>query len=794
MEKADPVAGFEPRRAALIAALVFLVPVLVLCWPIAQGYFLGGIHSDQYVAGYAFRLFGAERFLETGRIPQWNPYLFGGMPFIAASSGDIFYPTAWLRWIMPVGTAMAVGFAAHLFLAGLFAYFFLRALRCGWGGAVVGGLAYELTGILASLAHPGHDGKLFVSALAPLLLLALTRAIRDRRFSAYGLVALTVGLCILTPHPQMTYYLLIAGGIWTLYLCFFDPEQPGDLRPVSAIGLAALAVVLGVGIGGIFVVPFLSYFPYSPRVIGDSATSWEYATSYALPIEELFGTILPHFNGLGPDAYWGRNFAKLHSEYLGVVVVALAGLGIAARKRQRGLVALAVIAGLFLLVSLGGHTPFYRLWYEVMPYMKKVRAPGMAFFLVALPVAVYAAFGAERLLRRDVAPRTVLYLFGGFALFAVLGVTGLLQGVAEGLAADPRLVPRAQANAPALIGGSLRLLIAAVAGGAVAWAVASGKVQERVAAGALALVVAADLLSIDRHFYVFEAPASELFAADEVTAYLARQPKPYRVMDTGAYPGDFLMAHHVPTVLGYHGNEVRFYDEVWGGKNIYANLGNWNLWDLWAVGYAVLPDSQPIPGFHRVLGPVVPTPGRLRAEYGGGASPVYLFERDTMPPYARIIPVAAKVPEERVIPTLLDPRFPLSVAALFPESTSVVAPRIESGMPVAVSARATVSAWEPGRMTIAIDGAEQRQSYLVVAETWYPAWQATVDGAATPVHRANHAQIAVEIPSGARAVELFFDDPASARGRLVTLISLLLTLALTVVPWLRRRTSAPGAP
>ena len=794
MEKADPVAGFEPRRASLIAALAFLVPVLVLCWPIARGYFLGGIHSDQYVAGYAFRLFGAERFLETGRIPQWNPYLFGGMPFIAASSGDIFYPTAWIRWIMPVGTAMALGFAVHLFLAGLFAYFFLRALRCGWAGAVVGGLAYELTGILASLAHPGHDGKLFVSALAPLLLLALTRAIRDQRLAAYGLVALTVGLCILTPHPQMTYYLLLAGGIWTLYLTFFDPDRPKDLRPLSAIGLAALAVALGVGIGGIFVVPFLSYFPYSPRVIGDSATSWEYATSYALPIEELFGTILPHFNGLGPDAYWGRNFAKLHSEYLGVIVVALAALGVGARKRQRGLAALAVIAALFLLVSLGGHTPFYRLWYEVMPYMTKVRAPGMAFFLVALPVAAFAAFGTERLLRREVAPRTVLYLFGGFSLFALLGVTGVLQGVAEGLAADPRLIPRAQANAPALVGGSLRLLVAVLAGGAVAWAATSGRMTERVAAAALALVVAADLLSIDRHFYVFDAPASELFAADEVTSYLARQPKPYRVMDYGAYPGDFLMAHRVPTVLGYHGNEVRFYDEVWGGKNIYANLGNWNLWDLWAVGYAVLPDSQSVPGFHRVIGPVQPTPARLRSRYGGAAGSVYLFERDTLPPYARVVPVAAKVPDARLIPTLLDPRFPLAIATLFPESTSVVATVIEGGMPVAVSARATVTAWEPGRMTIAIEAAEQRQSYLVVAETWYPAWRATVDGAAAPVHRANHAQIAVEIPSGARAVELHFDDPASARGRLLTLVSLFLTLALTVAPWLRRRTSAPGTP
>ncbi|HEX6644187.1 MAG TPA: hypothetical protein VF037_05895 [Gemmatimonadales bacterium] len=781
MERADAAdQTWQPRRPALVAALVFLLPVLVLCWPIAKGYFLGGIHSDQYVAGYAFRLFGAERFLETGSIPQWNPYLFGGMPFIAASSGDIFYPTAWLRWIMPVGTAMALGIAVHLVLAGLFAWRFLRTLGASWTAAVVGGLAYELTGILTSLANPGHDGKLFVSALAPLLLHALTRAIRDGRKGAYALVALVVGLCILTPHPQMTYYLLVAAAIWSLYLAFFDRDRRPDLKPVPTLGMAALAVALGVGIGGIFVVPFLSYFPYSPRVVGESATSWAYATSYALPLEELIGTVLPHFNGLGPEAYWGRNFAKLHSEYLGVVVLALAVIGFAARKRQRAVVALAVIGVLFLLVSLGAHTPFYRLWYEVMPYMKKVRAPGMAFFLVALPVSAFAAFGVDRLLRREVSARVILSLFGGFAVLGLLGVTGALQGVAEGLAADPRLVPKVQANASALMAGSARLLLFTLLGGAVVWAVAGGRLGARAAAGLLALAVAADLWSVARHFYVFEAPASELFAKDEITTRLAAVPRPYRVLDVGLYPGDFLMVHHVPTVLGYHGNEVSFYDEVWGGKNVYANLPNFNLWDLWAVNYAILPDtSQAIPGFRTIAGPVQTTPGSV----------AYLLARDTLAPYARVLPAAAKVPEDRLIPTLLDPRFPLDAAVLYPESTSV-APAPLTAMPAPSAARATVTEWAPGRMRIAIDGREERPSYLLVAETWYPAWQASVDGTAAPVHRANHAQISVELPPGARAVELWFDDPASARGRLVSILSILLTAALAALPLVERRRRA----
>lgn len=779
-------ATFEPRRPTLAAAAVFLIPVLVLCWPIVSGYFLGGLHSDQYVAGYSFRLFGADHFRAFGSIPQWNPYLFGGMPFIAASSGDIFYPTAWLRWIMPTGTAMAIGFAVHLVLAGFFCFLLLRALRCGWTGSVVGGIAYELSGIVASMVHPGHDGKLFVSALAPLLLLALLRGVRDGRLRGYGLVAITVGLCILTPHPQMTYYLLFAGAMWTLYLVFFDADRGPGMRWPAALGLAAGAVLLGLGIGAIFLFPFVGYFPYSPRAIGQSAASWEYATAYPFAPQELLSTILPQFTGLGPEAYFGPNFFKLHSEYLGAVVVVLAAFGVAARRCQRALVALAAIGVLFLLISFGAHTPFYRLWYEVMPYMKKVRAPGMAFFLVALAVSAFAAFGADRLLRREVSIRATLAGFGLLAFIGVLGATGALQPLSEALA-DPRMLPRAVENAPALAAGGIRLLLVALLGGGAAWLVVTGRVTGMGAAALLALVVAGDLWSVERRFFVFEARASKLFADDPITTYLRQQPKPYRVFDvptqnytqaTGqpiysVYPGDFLMAHAVPTVFGYHGNEVRFYDELWGGKNVYANLTRLNLWNLWAVQYVILGGDQPLPGFHRVIGPVTTTPG----------GPAVLFARDSAVTYARVVPGALEVPEDRIIPTLIDERFPIGAVALYPDSSSLApVPLRQGSLPAPTSVRARVVEWIPGRMRIALDGSDTRRTYLLVAETWYPDWHARVDGAEAPIHRANYAQLSLELPPGARTVDLVFSSDAYRTGKIVSALSLLLALAAVALP------------
>ncbi len=774
------VPPFEPRRPALVAGVVFLLAALTLCWPMLAGRWLLG--DDQYVTGYGFRLFGAEMFRATHHIPQWNPYLFGGLPFIAAMHGDIFYPTAWLRWVMPVDTAMNVGFFAHIALAGVSLYVLVRALGVSWAAAVTGGLAYELTGIVASLVRPGHDGKLFVSALAPLAFLALLRAVRDRREGGYAGLALVVGLAMVSPHYQMTYYLLVACGLWTLYLVFFDPERPAGLRWPLELAKAFGAVGLGLGIAAIQVIPFLEYVQYSPRGAGGPSTGWDYAVLFSMPPEEIVTTVLPQFNGV-LDHYWGRNFFKLHTEYVGAMVVVLAWLGVADRSRRRLVQAFGASAILFLLVSCGGHTPFYSVWYELMPMMKKVRAPGMAFFLVALPVTVYAAFGTDRLLKGEVALRSLvvpLAVLGGIAL---LGAAGVLQAVATVLASAEQAA-RVAANADALQGGALRLLVVVLLGGGILWAVWRGRLAGAAAAAGLAVAVVGDLWSVDRLFFDFRDPAAVTFADDAVTSRLRAVPKPYRVLDAGVYQGSYLMAHDIPIVLGYHGQEIRFYDELLGGKGQWRNAGNPNLLDLLAVRFLLLPEAQPVPGFHEVVGPVTTTPG----------SPAVLFERDTAPPYARVLAGAAKLAEDQIIPTVLDPRFPYNQLALYSDTASVSPEKIRPGqIPGPAPVTATVAAWAPGAMRVTLSGSAPTPTYLVISENWYPDWHATVDGRPAAVHRADYTLLSVVLPPGAREVRLWFASTSYPLGKVVTAVALLMTLGLYAVPlWRRRRGAVRG--
>jgi hypothetical protein len=760
-----PPPPFEPRAPRLVALALCTAAALTLLWPLLGGRILfGGSISDMYIAGYAFRLFGAETFRHTGTIPQWNPYIFGGLPYIAAMHGDVFYPTAWLRWIMPVDLAITWGMVVHFVLAGWFTYVLARALGLRWGGAVCAALSYELTGIVASQMSPGHDGKLFVSALTPLAFWVLLLAIRERKRWAYGVFAIVVALTVLG-HYNMSYFLLIALGLWTLYLTFWDDARPRDVAPWIPLLGAGVAVAVGIAITALQIVPFLHYIKYSPRAEGGPDTGFAFATSYAFPPRELFTLLLPQFNGILGN-YWGQNPVKFHTEYMGALPLMLAVLGLGDRRRRRLVIALSACAVLFLLFAFGGYSFLYRALFDVLPYLSKIRAMGMVFFLTAFPVCLLAGIGFDRVLAREAPTRTVVIVAACVAGFALLGAVGALQPMAEALA-EPARLQAAQANAPALQHGAARLLLFALLGGGLLFAVTTKRLGTSAAMWALFVVIVGDLWSLDRQFYVFSPRANVLFRDDPITTYLHAAPKPYRVLDAGDAYGQpsiqssILMGYGVPNVLGYHGFELRAYDELGGKAQGWQNVVNPNFLDLLAVRYLILAQPANVPGFHQVVAPTTTAV----------SNPAVLLERDAPVPYARVVRNAVKAPEGPEIPTLLDARFPLRDVALFADTSSVRADSITS--PIAHSSvAATVSSWTPGAMDIALHGSDDRAGHLLVSENWYPDWHATVDGKPAIVRRADHPLLSVDLPPHAANVRLWFEAADYAEGKIISLVAL----------------------
>ncbi|HEV7838326.1 MAG TPA: hypothetical protein VGO75_09710, partial [Gemmatimonadaceae bacterium] len=440
-----------PRFAFGWASLVYALCTLSLAYPALAGRFLVNPHSDQYIAGYAFREFAASTLKATGHFPLWNPYLFGGMPYIAAMHGDIFYPTFLLRMVMPTDVAMTWGFIIHIFLSGLFTFGFLRAIGFSFYGSLIGGIAYMMSGQIASYVSPGHDGKLFVSALFPLALWLLYRGIRGGKSWAWGGFALIIGLCVLSPHPQLLQYTLLACGSYALFLALatFDGVKLPRTIAVRRLAAALGAVIVGLAIGAVQYLPVREYVSWSPRAGG--LADYQVATSYAWNPEELFNVYLPEFSGM-LNNYWGRNGIHLHSDYAGVIVLVLAGaafIGLRNDRRRKHIVFWTAALVVTLLWSLGSATPFYQIPYAIIPGTKYFRAPATIFFVGTLAIALLAAAGTERFLQRRISRKYLIgwLIFGG--VIALLASLGGLTSVAESFV-DERMFDRVLANRGAL--------------------------------------------------------------------------------------------------------------------------------------------------------------------------------------------------------------------------------------------------------------------------------------------------------------------------------------------------------
>ena len=785
------IARITQRCPTLTASGAYALAVSVAFWPFWAGQWLINPFSDQKT-GYPFRLFAAEHLRAFGEFPQWNPFIFGGMPFAANPTfGDTFYPTFLLRLLLPIDVAITLGFMVHLVMAGTFAFLFLRALKLDWGPAFVGGAAYMFTGQLVSLVTAGHDGKLFVSAWLPLALLCLHGAVSRgdwRRYLGFGAV---VGMCLLSPHVQLTYYLLMAGGFFWLFMVVWSGERPAAHAWWRSALLFGGGLAVGFAMDGIQLIPFVEYIRFSPRgavaaAAGASSTGWEYATSWAMPPEELLNVVWPSFSGM-VENYWGRNPCaqcsplKLHSEYLGIVPLMLAASGFGLSEKRRFAWFFVFLIGYATLFALGGHTPFYRIPYHLLPGIKLTRGASMIFFLASFSVAMLAAFGTQALLREEGKIRggVLIGSLSVLALAAVLALSGGFRGIMVSFA-DPSRLARLDANYGTFTQDTLRGLVVALVVAGLWWALRHRRLAGDTWAFALGALVLLDLWSVERRQIRFGRPAAELFAPDRVVQLVAQDADSFRVLPldrvlplTSYVQDNYLMVHRIRSVLGYQGTELHRYDELLGGKNLWGNAGNPNLWRLLAVKYLVLDRPVDVPNLQPL------DTGAVRTYEGQG---VYLYRFTGAQPFAWVVREALEVPDEQVLPALMDPRFDPRRLVLVPPAGGVGRAAL-SALPEPVPRAVEAVEERPGRYRFTLDSPLTEPGYLFVSEPYYPAWQATVDGTANDVVRAQFALMAVPIPAGARRVELEFRSRSYWTGRLVTLGALGLVVTVAAQGW-----------
>jgi hypothetical protein len=729
--------------------------------------------TDYIRGGFFFYEFIANR-LASGSLPKWVPYVYGGLP-LTSNPGETYYPPYFLAdLILPVSKLFPFIFILQFTLAGVGGYVLARELGCRRWVAFITGLCYQFTGLIMSFIQAGHDGRIIVTTLAPLFFALLHRGVKNGSIAPFLAAAVVLGGTLTSFQIQSNYYMLLAGGIWFVFLVIhYDiyRNMGGLLRRVI-LGVAMLAI--GFSTAAVDFLPFIKYIEASPR--GGAGRGYKYSTSWSMPPKEIVGIAVPEQAGILTD-YQGESPFKLHTEYTGALVVVLLIVGAYVARRNRYWLFFLGLAAFMFTIAIGGHTPLYKLYYAALPGTTKFRAPSIAFFIVVLSFIAMGALTLEALaeeveersrsVRPAGIPRPVFIIAGTIVFTAILAVVNI------GGDGSPHDAGRAF--------GWMRFLTFILAIGATLALWLIGRIQTRAAIVALALVSVIDLGIIDRQFFALRDGGPDVaFAKDDVTEFLQHRIKNaervWLLPTYGHSEGNYMMRYGIAQIGGEHPNPLQsWYDYVGAGDSTYVNWHNMVDHPAFrraaSVRYLVAGQDITNEGFTPI--------------FRGSA---FVYEVDNALPKAYLVPQVVVAPtRDSALKVMTQPTWD-------PSHTAVVDRPLPMALPNSVlGAEVKLVSYEPD--DIVISTRSNQPALLVVSDNYYDGWEATLDNKPVPIIRTNHTMRGIATPAGAHTVTMRY-RPANlylgARISAVTWALLALFGGWQLLLYRRRHRAAPA--
>jgi hypothetical protein len=671
--------------------------------------------------------------LKSNELRLWNPYLLCGIPTYADPMVHPFYPpNLLLHRIFSPDVAYELGLLLHLFFSGVAMYLLL--LR-GAGRSPVASTAGALVWMLGGYQAMWFSTAILagVSVFGPLALLAILRGLETRDRSRAPLAAAAMGMAILGSHPQhaLLTFLFLLG--WIAVAARAPETRAFTLRFAVLFGLLSVGAGLAEILARLDTIENGYRDPDFDR-LSLYAEPWRLA-SYATGL--IFGKV--YFPGAG----WEAEFPV----YMGLAAAALAIVG-AVRHWSDPRVRVAAVAGIAAL-AIAFLYPLAWLFSKIP--LLNLSPASRCLFVAAFAIAFLVAYGVDALAAKlGRTPRGVAWIAATFAILLVVGI------------------------------GPAKLSNGAAIETAIGFALATGAAfaAARWKRAGVALTFAAILFELLPPFILFNRHGD--------SSLISRPPPQIRAL------GELGGPWRATGILGTTATTTK--SDQWGndlvaGNNLLALYGVENIGGFeaiiprWYVTYAQIAGAKISPAgrtlqFTRFDSPLVdplalkeillpaalPMPSRFRKLHDFGS--VALFENRAALPRIRLgAKVQAVRSEDEAERLLRDPTF---------DARSVV---VETDHDIPESGGGS-AAWRLALADrLAIEVRSKEKSVLVLADTDYPGWEATVDGRPVPILRANLAFRAVETPPGNHLVEFHFRPSSARHGLIASMLFLLLSLA-----------------
>ena len=757
--------------------LLFVFPLILLWRALFAGEaFFWGTPLLQFVP---WQRMAAEMW-RAGHPPLWNPLAGCGAPLVANYQTAGFYPLNALYLLLPAEVALSWTVALHLTMAGLGMYAWGRSSGLDRFPALVGALALEGSGFLVARA------ALFpsIALTFPWLAIWLWRTevlVRRERLADSVWLGLSIGMGLLAGHAQTAWYggVLLAG-----YVIFRLAQREGNRKREAQgyFGYAlrgflrfGLAVAAGVGLASVQLLPTAELMLQSQRSGG---ADYEFAMTYSLWPWRLITFLAPDlFGNPGRGDYWGYATYWEDAAYIGVLPVFLAATAVLRRRvRERKPGGAQVWFWTFcgisaLLLALGDNTPLFPFLFHHVPGFDWFQSPARWLAVVTVALAALSALGAQWWPEGRIGTRRG-------ALWAVVGVALLVGGA---------LAPRVASGVRPTFGAATVRL-----GGTLAVAGMLALLRRRTAWWQVATAV---FITVDLLLFGWELVPTvgrSLFRGQTETAASLRD-------------GSGTVRLFWPTDPTHRDREVDLEQQVKFRYLTFDDFGPGDAAHWWEMRETLLPNAGMLDGvaaannfepllvgwYADLLSAAVESPGLLRvmgvthiASDRTGPEGKPDRTRTTATVYrladalgrAWFVSGARHVARDEMLAALTDPAFEPSAEVLLEVEPRVVKDplRLADGLE-------SVTLWD-GHNRTTIRAQLRSPKYLVVADTWYPGWRATVDGVPAELLRANYAYRAVWLEAGDHTVEMIYHPTLVIVGGVVSLAMvalLVMGLALT---------------
>ncbi len=747
--------------------------------------------SDTMEAGIFFRSYYADFVRTYHRIPMWNPYIFGGLPFVDAMHGDTFYPLAALQFFIPLFKALGYKLVLTVFLAGVFTFLYLRKMGMTKWASVFGGTVYMLSGFLVSLVYAGQDGRMYVTSLLPFLLYTMEIGFQRKRIFWWWPFAAAFALLIMANHPQFAYFAMwCAGAYFIVRMIFVLREEKSDSRRWLPIPGFVAAMIFGLCLSLVAIWPNQDYVrKYSPR--SEGGRGYEYAASWSLHAEEAFSQIIPGFSGyssmqghpgLNPEpTYWGKNYFKINTETAGLLAIILAVLGLFI-YRDRYSWFFVGTAAFAMLYALGNSGVIFKLVYYTVPFVSKFRAPSTIMFLFCFAVTFLAARTIDQFEKSKKIVSGGKIITGLFIAMAayILGailVAGGGFGVMKIYTAiffpkiEPGQLSILEANLSNIAGGFFAGALFLGACAVLVWGMSKHKIPFRWAAIAFIALAVVDGWIITDMRFIRPVDPQPYFTKPPIVATLEKDKEPYRVfaMPQTLSNQNLLAQYGIDEVAGYHGNQLRWYDNFIGGnpltsfftyRNGQAQGFSPNMSKVMALTnakYFIWTQKFTPPGFESM-----------------GASPdgINISRNSSYLKRVRIVYNYDIIPNpDSAFSRLMEPSYDYVNRIVIDR-----APKSQIAQP-AVTAADSAAILDSPPDRIRIRATMAAPGFLAIQDNWYPYWKAYEGKTELPVYRSDYTFMAVELGPGTHEIELRLENPKYILGKNITIISWLLLIA-----------------